>query len=141
MDRATESIELEIDHGREMLRTNLEELEARVRSAVDWRRMYRANTATALGIAFGGALLLGLMAQSRSMEPLAVEYQPVVGAGGGRSDTRRREVSLAWRTIESALIGAAATHLQGLLTRMVPGFREQLSRHEGNGQRQHATPR
>lgn len=133
MDRATESIELEIDRGREMLRTNLEELEARVRSAVDWRRMYRANTATALGIAFGGALLLGLMAQRRSREPLAVEHQP--------SDARRREVSLAWRTIESALIGAAATHLQSLLTRMVPGFREQLSRREGNGQRQHGAPR
>jgi len=30
MDRATENIELEIDRGRELLRANLEELEARV---------------------------------------------------------------------------------------------------------------
>jgi hypothetical protein len=137
MDRATESIELEIDRGREMLRSNLEELEARVRSVVDWRRVYRANTATALALAFGGALLLGLMVQGRSLQPRAVEYQSAVGAGGRRSDARRREVSLAWRTIESALIGVAATHLKGLLARVVPGFREQLATRGGDGRRQH----
>lgn len=138
MDRATESIELEIDRGRELLRTNLEELEARVRSVVDWRRAYRANTAMALGIAFGGALLLGLMVRGRSMEPAAIEHQPLLGSSVARGDARRREVSLAWRTIESALIGVAATHLKDLLARVVPGFREQLATREGDGQRREA---
>ena len=148
MDRATENIELEIDRGRELLRSNLEELEARVRSVVDWRRAYRANTATALGIAFGAALLLGLMVQGRAREPAAVEYRSVVGQGGRRSDARRREASLAWRTIESALMGVAATHLKDFLARVVPGFREQLARREddgqwrqGAGQRQHGAAR
>jgi hypothetical protein len=135
MDRATESIELEIDRGRELLRSNLEELEARVRSAVDWRRAYRDNTATALGIAFGGALLLGFMLRGRVTEPPLAEYQPAVGAGGSRSDPRRREISLPWRTIENALIGVAATLLKDLLGRAVPGFREQLAGGEGDDRR------
>lgn len=141
MDRATESIEVEIDRGRELLRSNLEELEARVRSVVDWRRAYRDNTATALGIAFGGALLWGLMVRGRPREPPVVEYLPAMEAGGRRSDARRREISLAWRTIESALIGVAATRLQDLLNRVVPGFREQLAGREGGGRRHDGAPR
>jgi hypothetical protein len=141
MDRATENIELEIDRGREMLRSNLEELEARVKSAVDWRRAYRANTATALGIAFGGALLLGLMVPGRGREVPGVNYQPGVAAGGRPDEARRREISLAWRTIESALIGVAATQLQALLARVVPGFHEQLARRAGDGQGRQAPAR
>jgi hypothetical protein len=131
VDRATENIEQEIDRGRELLRSNLEELEARVRSAVDWRRAYRDNTATALGIAFGSALLLGLMVRGPPNEPPVAEYQPAMDAGGRRSDARQREISLAWRAIESALIGVAASHLQNLLVRVVPGFHEQITRREG----------
>ena len=135
MDRATEDIELEIDRGRELLRTNLEELEARVRSVVDLRRMYRANTATALGIAFGGALLLGLRARGRPMERPAIGRQPWVESGMVRSDAGQREISLAWRTIESALIGVAAAQLKVLLARLIPGFSEQLAGREDEGRR------
>lgn len=141
MDRATESIELEIDRGRELLRSNLEELEARVRSMVDWRRAYRDNTATALGIAFGGALLWGLMVRGRPSEPPVVAYLPAMDARGRRGDARRHAISLAWRTIESALIGVAATHLEDLLGRVVPGFREQLARGRGDGRRHEGAPR
>ena len=141
MDRATENIEQEIDRGRELLRSNLEELEARVRSAVDWRRAYRDNMATALGIAFGGALLLGLMVRRRPNEPPVAEYQPAMDAGGRRSDARRREMSLAWRAIENALIGVAATHLKDVLGKVVPGFREQLAGREGDGRRHDGAPR
>lgn len=136
MDRATETIELEIDRDRELLRTNLEELEARVRSVVDWRRMYRDNTATALGIAFGSALLLGLMVRGRSMEPRVIEHQPIGGAGASGGEARQREVSVAWRAIESALIGVAASQLKLLLARFVPGFREHLAGREEDGRRQ-----
>lgn len=139
MDRPTENIEVEIDRGREMLRSNLEELEARVRAVVDWRRAYRHNMATALGFAFGGALLLGLMARGRAVRGGAMgrafESQPAPGTRGHRHEARQREISLVWRTIESALIGVAATQLQGLLARVIPGFREQLARRDDDGRR------
>jgi hypothetical protein len=145
MDRATESIEesieQEIDHEREMLRSNLAELEARVKSVVDWRRAYRNNTATLLGLAFGGALLTGLLVRRRSGELPGIEFQPSRASGAARPEARRREISLAWRTIESALIGVAASHLKDLLARVVPGFREQLARRDGDGKRHEGAAR
>ena len=45
MDRASDRIEQHIDREREVLRSNLEELEDRVRSVVDWRRHFRSNPA------------------------------------------------------------------------------------------------
>ncbi|MBV9727226.1 MAG: hypothetical protein JO299_18840, partial [Gammaproteobacteria bacterium] len=53
MDRATDRIEQQIDREREVLRSNLEELEDRVRSVVDWRRHFRSNPALWIGCAFG----------------------------------------------------------------------------------------
>jgi hypothetical protein len=51
----------------------------------------------------------------------------------GHSDYRRRALSRAWGTIESALIGMAAAKLKDTLAQVLPGFREQLARREGDG--------
>lgn len=130
MDRATERIAQQIDREREVLRSNLEQLEDRVRSAVDWRRHFRSNPTLWVGCAFGGALLLALATAPVAGRPRS--------APGGDSDLpasgaahRRREISRAWRTIESALIGVAAARLKDTLAQMLPGFREQLARRDG----------
>jgi hypothetical protein len=130
MDRATDRIEQQIDREREVLRSNLEQLEDRVRSVVDWRRHFRSNPALWIGCAFGGALLLALAtAPVEGRRPLALRRGTEPPAG--YSDHRRREISRAWRTIESALIGVAAARLKDTLAHMLPGFREQLARREG----------
>jgi hypothetical protein len=131
MDRATDSIQRHIYHEREELRSNLEELEDRVRSVVDWRRHFDNSPVLWLGCAFGGGLLLALAA-ARSEETML----PLGHARGAEPSTgahRRREISRAWRTIEGALIGVAAAKLKETLAGMVPGFREQLARREGAG--------
>jgi hypothetical protein len=131
MDRATERLEQQIDRERAVLRSNLEQLEDRVKSIVDWRRHFRSSPALWIGCAFGGALLIAL-ATARPVggsRPLAL--RPETGDAGGHSAHRRREISLAWRTIESALIGVAATKLKDTLSHMLPGFREQLARRDG----------
>ncbi len=130
MDRASDRIEQDIDHERELLRSNLEALEDRVRSVVDWRRHFRSNPALWVGCAFGGGLLLAL-ARSRRLDraPPFVTGREPEGAPGYR-EHRRREISRAWRTIESALIGMAAAKLKDTLGEVLPGFREQLARRE-----------
>jgi hypothetical protein len=130
MDRATDRIEQHIDREREMLRSNLEELEDRVRSAVDWRRQFRSNTAAFLGLALSGGLLIGLMTA-----------RPTGASPAHQSDHRRRALSLAWRTIESALIGVAAAKLKDTLAKVLSGFMEQLDHREGVGYRQDASAR
>lgn len=139
MDRATERIEQHLDHERQALRANLEELQDRVTSAVDWRRQFRSSTAEFLGLAVGGGLLIGLMTARRRGAALPPEYPTTSAVGAGETrhrNHRRREVSLAWRSIESALIGVAAAKLKHTLAQVLPGFREQLAQREGHGDRQ-----
>ncbi len=140
MDHATDPIGQHIDREREvidrqraLLRSNLEELEDRVRSIVDWRQHYRGNLALWIGVAFGGGLLLALAAAQRVDAPQRPEYPRSGAPLAGYSDYRRREISRAWRTIESALIGVAAAKLKDALIRVLPGFGEQLARREGDG--------
>jgi len=126
MDRATDDIEQHLEDERQALRSNLEELEDRVRSALDWRRQFRSNTRAFLGIALGAGLLLGLMTARRTAVPAEPDYPALAGGPAPRySDHRRRELSLAWRSIESALIGVAAAKLKDALVNMLPGFRDQ----------------
>jgi hypothetical protein len=134
MDRDTDRVKQHLDHERRALRSNLAELEHRVRSSVDWRIQFRRNTAAFLGFACATGLLIGMMTARRRRAPAGPEY-PTATAGGPApyGDHRRREVSLAWRSIESALIGLAAAGLKGTLANLLPGFREQLARRDGNG--------
>ena len=130
MDRATDRIEQQIDHERAVLRSNLEQLEDRVRSMVDWRRQFRSSPALWIGCAFGGALLIAL-ATARPVAGRSRVARRETEQPAGYADHRRREISLAWRTIESALIGVAAEKLKDTLSHMLPGFRAQLARRDG----------
>jgi hypothetical protein len=143
MDRATDRVKQHLDHERRALRSNLAELEHRVRSSVDWRIQFRRNTAAFLGFACATGLLIGMMAARRRRAPAGPEYPTTTGGSPATPDGahRRREVSLAWRSIESALIGLAAAKLRGTLANLLPGFREQLARRDGNGQERDSSTR
>ena len=143
MDRATDRIKQHLDHERQALRSNLAELEHRVRSSVDWRTYFRGNTAAFLGFACASGLLIGMMTARRRRTRSGLDY-PTTTAGGPATpyaDHRRREASMAWRSIESALIGLAAATLKNTLANLLPGFREQLARRDGNGYRRDSSTR
>ncbi len=139
MDLATDRIEQHIDRERELLRSNLEELEDRVRSAIDWRRRFRSNPAAWLAAAFAGGLLIALTAERHTEGAAGFEHRPGGERAAGLSDHRRREISRAWRTIESALIGLAAAKLKDTLANVLPGFKEQLARREGDAHQHRAS--
>jgi hypothetical protein len=140
MDRAADRIEQHIDRERAALLSNLEELEDRVMAVVDWHRQFRRNPVSWVGVAFGGGLLLALAAR-RPRAP-RLNYPRAAGSGAPYpefpatySEHRRRELSRTWLTIESALIGLAATKLKQTLAQLLPGFGEQLGGGEGDGHR------
>jgi hypothetical protein len=58
LSETSNEIEEHIQNTRRNLSVNLGELEQRVRSAVDWRRQFKAHPATFLAAAFGAGLLL-----------------------------------------------------------------------------------
>jgi hypothetical protein len=58
LSETSSEIEEHIHNTRQNLSANLGELEQRVRSAVDWRRQFKAHPAAFLAAAFGAGLLL-----------------------------------------------------------------------------------
>lgn len=143
MDRDTERVKQHLDHERRALRSNLAELEHRVRSTVDWRTQFRRNTVAFLGFACASGLLVGMMTARRRRAPAGPEYSTTTDGRPATpyGDHRRREASLAWRSIESALIGLAAATLKNTLANLLPGFREQLARRDGNGYKRDSSTR
>jgi hypothetical protein len=67
MSETTSEIESHIRNARRDLSANLEELELKVLSVVDWRKQFKAHPAPFLTVAFGAGLLVSrLMRRQRS---------------------------------------------------------------------------
>jgi hypothetical protein len=130
MGQRTERIEDELRDERDELRANLDELRDRVRSTTDWRRQFRDHPALALGLAFGGGLLLASLLRPRASgvrsHPQHEDYAPRrLATGELRSN--------AWKAIQSALIGVAASNVRGTLHELAAGFRERLAKTAESG--------
>ena len=61
MGETTGEIEAHIQSKRQDLRSNLEELEKRVKAATDWRRYYRKYTGAMVAAAFGAGVLVAAL--------------------------------------------------------------------------------
>jgi ElaB/YqjD/DUF883 family membrane-anchored ribosome-binding protein len=67
MGQTTDQIENHIEHKREDLKSNLQELKTRVKSAMDWRHYFREHTGTMIAAAFGVGILLSTVIGKRSV--------------------------------------------------------------------------
>jgi hypothetical protein len=124
MGERTEEIEREIEGERERLRSNLEELRARVRSSVDWRTQFRNYPLLGLGVALGGGLLLASLIGRRGGDtrPDGRAYLQA------RTSRGRGQLLNAWETLQGALIGMAVSKVTEALVEWVPGIKEHLVR-------------
>lgn len=130
MGQTVDQIEDEIDGTREDLRSNLEELGEKVKSAVDWRERFRANPAAGLAVAFGGGFILAsVLGGSRGQGERHGGSRRIEAPTGSLED-RRGRVLRAWEDIQSALVGVVAAKVTDTLAEIVPGFKQQLSEHE-----------
>jgi hypothetical protein len=129
MGETTGQIASHIDDERRALRSNLQELEGRVRSATDWRQYVRNNPAATLAVAFGAGLLAAnMVGHGRSRRRTAAQLPPP--ETGNVAGPRKGEALRPWRNIQSALVGATAAKVQEALADIVPGFKEHLGRVE-----------
>jgi hypothetical protein len=104
MARTTDEIEAHLERKRAELRSNLEELEQRVKSVTDWRRRFRKSPAISLLLAFGGGFLIaGMAGRSRRRYEPKRDFAPqrTASVEGKRSGQ-------VWDSIQSALIAVAA---------------------------------
>ena len=130
MGQTTDQIENQIGSKREDLKSNLQELETRVKTATDWRHYFAQHTGTMIAAAFGGGVLLAAMLGGRSGN------RETLREAGGSSEPRpwktgtKHEVLENLDSIRSALVGAAATKFKDILGEVVPGFTEHLAKAE-----------
>jgi len=139
MAEQTDQLEKHIQLKRNELGQNLEELESKVKSAGDWHTYFERYPMTALGISFGGGILLSMLIggarsnrgrmvadsvgwQENQSRTLANTARP---AGGAR-DKMAETVD----TIKGALFGLATAKVQDILSDAIPGFREQYQKTE-----------
>jgi hypothetical protein len=132
MGQTTDQIETHIENRREDLKSNLQELEGRVKSAVDWRHYFNQNPGMMIAAAFGGGVLLSAIMRGRRARGLSQAASSSISAEAAPSiRTRtRHEVLDKLDAIKSALVGVAATKFKGMLSEAVPGFSEHLAHAE-----------
>ena len=124
MDKTPDQIETHIESKRGDLRSNLEELEDKVKSVTDWRQQFRSNPGLMLGLAFGGGMLLaGVLRRARPRAHLGVYSEPARARPAHRLDDRKAQIRHVWDEIQGALIGAATSRIANTLVDVVPGFR------------------
>jgi hypothetical protein len=129
MDETTEQIEQHIQSKQGALNSNLEELENKVKSAIDWRQYFQKHPGAMIAAAFGGGVLLSAMIGANGSSDRAP-----AGANSNLSSTvpprgaGRHEVSNAWNNIKAALVGLAAAKVQGMVGEFIPGFADQIAK-------------
>ena len=133
MGETTGQIEGHIRNTRADLSANLSELEQKVKSATNWRHHFENNSGAFLAAAVGGGLLLSLIGSQRhrslrasSAVPETARTSSSAGSSAGTSGHGPLNETIA--EIKGALIGVAATQAKGFISKLVPGFEEQLVR-------------
>ena len=122
----TDRIESEIEDTRQDLRSNVAELEERVKSVVDWRRQYEKRPGAVIAAAVGLGALLAVVTGGKI-------GRSVAGAAVGSAAKTKHGPLERLDTIKSALVGLAATRFSGFLGELMPGFRDELSKAEAQG--------
>ena len=141
MAEHTDQLEKHIQSKRNELGQNLEELESKVKSAGDWHTYFERYPMAALGISFGGGLLLSMLMggnrqnrgrmvsdsvgwQENESRAAAYPARPTAAAGV------RNKMTDTVDTIKGALVGLATAKVQDILSDAIPGFREQYQKTE-----------
>src|SRR5262245_37846964 len=133
MAHEQERLKARIEAEQESLKDNFEEIENKVKDALDWRTWYRKNTALALGGAVAGGLLLSLLLpKGSSIESkfAEVDGEPEPEIRHSRSDSTSRLGKVLDNTV-SAVLGVATDKLQDFMSQAIPGF----SKHYSDAQR------
>lgn len=115
MGETADAIRHDIEHRRREMTSDVQELEDRARSMVDWRQQFRERPMAAVGLAAAGGLLLGMLTsrsndderedRGRSYAPSYTAYQPTsypsyatraAGEGNGRDAQQQAPGMFGW---------------------------------------------
>ena len=116
MTQTKDQIEAHIDHARMELNANLQELEERANSAMNWRQHFDAKPGTLLAAAFVGGIALSLLiGGGRRHRSRNGGMPPLPQPRAARADSEM------WSRVKGALIGLAAARVTDYAGRLFPG--------------------
>lgn len=121
MGQTTDQIESHIETQREGLQANLRELEAKVKSATDWRQQFQRHPGIMVAAAFGAGVLLSAVVRK---SPRRDGSLAASDSNGQFHAGARRAAPEPWHSIKAALIGIAVTKIQSVLGGALRGLSE-----------------
>ena len=134
MGEDSEQIALEIRAERQQLGRNLSELERKAEQLADWRTHYRNNPKLLLGLALGSGLVLGALSVRGRSEHTRYDAHEIAVRQSRPLGRATRQVDDTLQSIADGLLGVASATVIEFVSRLVPGFREQLhARQSGPG--------
>ena len=133
MGETPDQIERHIYEQRSELGDNIHELQQKVKTAVDWRAQFDQRPWVAMGVAFGGGLLLSLLFggkrdSGRSSREWWRDRRENQSPGASISHHRDDKTNALWENIRGAALAVAATRLGSVLEGVLPGFQEQYKK-------------
>lgn len=114
-----------IEDERRKLGEDVEEIEHRMKNAMDWRSWYERNPGYILGAAFAGGFLVARYSGNSGTAPVA-GYQP------RRKSTQLEKVGELLENTLSAVVGVATKRLEDVVSETIPGFREHYAEAQRN---------
>jgi len=133
MGETPDQIERHIYEKRTELGENINELQQKVKTAVDWRAQFDQRPLVMVGVAFGGALLLSMLIGGRNSDRASSrrsrnrwkrESQGYEYSRRPEGEQWEEKRSTAWDSIRDAVIAVAGSKLSSLIEEVVPGFTE-----------------
>ena len=130
MGEKSEQIERTIESERGQLGSNLNELQARVEEATDWRVQFQKRPMLLMGVALGGGFVLASLTgrRPRRRRYYAEERSPESYQHRRGTELQKSKALETFDTIKGAMIGVAANTFKDWLSEAIPGFREQYQK-------------
>lgn len=143
MGERSDEIELQIREKRNELSENFNELEQKVKNAMDWREQFRQHPGTLIAVAFGGGALLAALLPSRGS---ASRYRNRIqsytadenatrqpAASPSEPAPKRSEAKENLDALRGAVVGIAVNRFAGFIDGLMPGFQQEFVRSKSGG--------
>jgi hypothetical protein len=128
MGETPDQIERHIYEKRNELGENINELQQKVKTAVDWRAQFDQRPLAMVGLAFGGGLLLSMLIggrrNSRDSSSRWSRHRR------WKAEEGQEKGPSAWDNIRDAVFAIAGSKLSRLIEDVVPGFTEQFKKRQ-----------
>jgi hypothetical protein len=147
MGQTSNQIEQHIQETRNDLSDNFNELEAKVKSAVDWRAQFDERPWALMAVAFSGGLLLSALFPARRSSRSS-RWNPPGDRDTPSAPTRSQSAygndvgapSATWDALKGALVGIATAKVSDMVEEFVPGFKQELRKAQTNNSYDRPSP-